>query len=429
MGTRFIIGGLVCFASCASTMAVAQSVSTSTSINDQFNRDRTVAVSQRRQPGYEPIPISAGSFNIYPQLNVSTYAVDNLYATSSNTEGDVALMVVPSITAQSTWSEHSLAVTASGRARFWADNSSENSVAANLNVVSGYDINSKLSWVNQGSYRHEVQNRTDVGALRTSTEPVTYDVFYFNSQLIYSFGRVRISGSAGAQKLAYSDVVTDPDVGAQPLIPDRSLLIYELRGEYAVSPDLALLVQGRLTDANFDDSLSAFGDRDSQRRELLAGVSFEFTDFLRGEAAVGYIDLNYDNPTFPGFDGIGGRAKLEYFPNQLTSIAFRASRTVEDSGSTISPSFVRTGIGMTVDHELYRNVIVTGGADYSENNFSDVDRSEDRKSAFLGADYSINRSLSLFGRVNYFDISRNFGLISNDAKILSANVGVSISSW
>jgi hypothetical protein len=166
------------------------------------------------------------------------------------------------------------------------------------------------------------------------------------------------------------------------------------------------LVTGTLGKIDYDlppDAITP--DRSTRRAELLAGLSFEFTDLLRGELAIGYIDQDFRSRNVGGFSGLGGRAELEYYPTRLTSIRLDASRTIQDAGNPLAPSYRRTRFGVRVDHELFRQVLLAAAADYESARFQLPMRTERRPHAAFSGQYLVNRHVTLFARYDHLRVT------------------------
>src|SRR5690606_24629881 len=99
----------------------------------------------------------------------------------------------------------------------------------------------------------------------------------------------------------------------------------------------------------------------SEGRTLLAGVSVNFTDLMRGEINVGQFEREYDAGN--SVEGLAVAANLEWYPTGLTTVTVTGRRNSEDViGATESQPFTETEFGARVDHELLRNLILTAGA-------------------------------------------------------------------
>lgn len=78
--------------------------------------------------------------------------------------------------------------------------------------------------------------------------------------------------------------------------------------------------------------------------------------------------------------GLSVNGSLEYYFTQLTTL----------SGSS---GAMTTRMGVGVDHELLRNVILRGDLNYTQADYRGIERTDDIVSASFGAIYKLNRNL------------------------------------
>ena len=86
---------------------------------------------------------------------------------------------------------------------------------------------------------------------------------------------------------------------------------------------------------------------------------------------------------------------VEWFPTQLTTVTATGSRTIEDSAIIGSGGYLSTGVGLQIDHEFKRNVILGAALSYSEDDYEGIDRNDNRFSGTLSATYLVNRRLGV----------------------------------
>ncbi len=67
----------------------------------------------------------------------------------------------------------------------------------------------------------------------------------------------------------------------------------------------------------------------------------------------------------------------------------------------MSPGYLRTNVGFVVDHELLRNVLITGRAGYQNDDYERIDRDDNRFDAGIGARYSLNRNFYFGGSYTF----------------------------
>src|SRR5690606_25852974 len=118
---------------------------------------------------------------------------------------------------------------------------------------------------------------------------------------------------------------------------------------------IGLVFQASADERDYDNSPA----NNSEGQTYLAGVTIGFTDLMQGEFTVGQFDRDYEG--FGSTDGLAVAAELEWYITRLTTITLNARRNAEDviGGFTALP-YVEQEYGARVDHELLRNLILTG---------------------------------------------------------------------
>jgi hypothetical protein len=393
--------------------ARAQDVSASPDAGTPFDRRRTVSVSERVQPGYEERGYPLDGIMVFPRLRVIGAYEDNVRASATDRQSDVGFTLEPSVSALSDWSRHQIGLAASGSVTRFAKLDSESAETFNVRGEGRYDAGDQIRVFGYAAYRRDVERRSAPGALRDSRRPAAYNTATVGGRLTWQGTRLRLAASASTARIDYADITRLDGLVFNSRELDRKVNQGSLRADYAVTPNLAVLVTGTLGKIDYDlPPVSRTPDRSARKAELLAGLSFEFTDLLRGEVAIGYIDQDFRTASLTGFSGFGGRAELEYYPTRLTSVRFDASRTIQDAGNPLAPSYRRTRVGVRVDHELFRQVLLTAVADYESARFQLPFRTERRPHAALSGQYLVNRHLTLFARYDHLRATSRPALIS-----------------
>ncbi|CAN5416373.1 outer membrane beta-barrel protein [soil metagenome] len=397
MSTRYSVAfttlasGLLC-----STGAFAQSLNTADANVAMFTRNRNVAVQDRPRPEYDALGIRTGSALIYPKLEVSGEYNDNIYATSSGEQSDEVLHVRPEIFAETTWSVNYLSAYVRGSLNRYRDNNTENTNEFAGGVTGRLDV-TRLSSVAAGAdYNSTFEPRTSSSSPSTAVEPIKYKTAQAYISGTYTSGRFRLSSRADVRNLDYEDGRTGAGAVIDQDNRDRTTTSLTGRIDYAISPDTAVFFQATGNKRDYDIASTALvPNRDSTGSEFLAGASFEAGHLARGEVSVGYIQQDFDEPTYQNASGLGARVQLEWFPSELTTVTGSVSRVIEDAVVPGVGAYLTTNTGLTVDHELLRNVILTGRLIYARDEYDDIDREDTRFGATLGGTYLLNRNVGV----------------------------------
>lgn len=129
-------------------------------------------------------------------------------------------------------------------------------------------------------------------------------------------------------------------------------------------------------------------DRNNNAYELIADLY------------VGYLEQDYRVALLGVASGIDAGANVVWNPTTLTSVSLKGERTVQDAeaavvGFTNAPGYLDSTVGVSLDHELLRNVLLNGNASYANDDFQGINRSDNDYLAGMGSKYLLNRNLYL----------------------------------
>ncbi|MDO8408739.1 MAG: outer membrane beta-barrel protein [Phenylobacterium sp.] len=383
-----------------------------------FARDRNISVRQRPHEGYEALGLRLGTFMAYPKVSVTAEHNDNIYGVATNETDDLIWRVQPEISLNSGWSRHALQARARASINRYQDNGSEDTDDYTVGASGRLDVSRATQIAAGADWSRMTEPRTSSSTPQASTAPIQYDLASANVGLSHEFNRLRVSGRYDIREYDYEDGRTAAGTPIEQDDRDRKVHAVTARADYAVSPATALFVEVSRNWREYDLTPPAVAlTRDSEGTQALVGANFELGALVRGEVGVGYITQEYDDPRFDELEGLGARAQVEWFPTQLTTVSLTGSRTVEDSGIPGSSGYLSTNVGAQVDHELMRNIILTGQASYGQDEYEGVDRDDDRLNLGVSGTYLLNRYAGLTVAYSYFDQSSGGADGGNDFKV------------
>lgn len=371
---------------------------------DIFVRNRAVAVRDRPQPAYDPLGIRAGGFTAFPRLQSSVIHDGNIFAAEDDPQPATTLRLTPEVVVRSNWSRHALETHARAEMDRNLDFDSENTTdwslggAGRLDIVRGVDITLAAD------YAHDHEARMAAGAGPAARRPITFDLAFTSLAATRTRGRLRLRADAAVLRYDYRDGLNDAGAVIEQDVRDRTVARLTGRADYALSPATALFFQVARDDRDYR-KVAGSPERSSSGHEALAGVNFELGALIRGEVAAGYIRQDFQDAAYGDLDGVGGRARLSWFPTQLTTLTATAARSVEDTGVIGSAGALRTDLSISVDHELLRNLILTAETAWSEDDYDGLDRTDIRFAASFSAIYRLDRRYGLTTGLTYLDQS------------------------
>ncbi len=409
--------------SSAQAQVIAGQSATGPNVGVMFKRDRNVSVRNRPRPGYEALGIEAGSFFVLPKVTATGVYDDNIYATPTAKQDDLIGTLIASLSAGSTWSRHSVGAYATIERDQYKDHPGESRTQYIIGGNGELDIQSDFALTGGARYARTSESRTASGAPTTVRTPVQYGQTTLNFAGAKAFNRLRLTATYEMDQYNYDDTV---DFLGNPVLQsyrNRTTHQWSARADYAVSPDTALFVQYSGDNRDYQlrppNPLAPF-DRNSSGYELSGGADFELASLLRGQVRAGYLHHSFAEPTLADVTGLGARVDVEWFPSDLTTVAIYGGREVRDTGLSNSPTSLTTTAGLQIDHELLRNVILTGKYDYTHNDFQGIDRTDDRHGVSGGVVYLMNRRLGL---------NLLYTLLKQDSSGLNAGQIYTVNRW
>ena len=363
----------------------------------------SVEVQKRARPEYDAHGLRVGSFLFYPSLTAGVGYADNVYNAPAAT-GDYFYTLAPEARLESSWSRHWLQLSAGSKSYWYGQQSNDNRTdwhvngATRLDLARGSEIKANASY----ELLHEPFGAELAGGLAPGkpAAPTEYSRSGFGVEVAQAINRVKLSAGIDLNKFDYRDsAVVQPAL--PPALPplnndDRDRTVTEFFGKAAfeVGGDTAVFLRARVDQHKYvqrlDDDLFR---RDSNGRSVDGGLEFQLTHVLSGEAYVGYTNRNYADVRFPDTNQFGFGAGLKWFPSMLTTVSVDGGRSIEDTSIFQAASYVLTRGQVSVDHELLRNLILSGRLGFGTSDYVGITRNDDSFDASLGGRYLFDNNL------------------------------------
>jgi hypothetical protein len=391
----WILGGIALMAA-APALAQAPVPDAQSAAQGMFARDRNVSVSQRPHPGYDAVPVPLGGFLVLPHLDAGVEYNDNIYAVDTGQKSDTIWTVNPQVDLQSNWNRHYLGAFVRSATREYSRSSAESTTDYQVGGQGRLDVGSFGALSAGGDTGELTEPRTSPSTSHGATHPVRYQQSDGFFSAVQQLNRVRLTGRVDIANFDYHNGV-DPQ-GHSVLEDDRDHTdyVYSGKAEYAISPDTALYLFGAYNDHQYRLKPPAVGfNRESHGEQVAGGANFDITKQVRGDIQIGWMRQEFSAPGFRPYSGVSALGTVEWFPSELTTVTFTGSRQVADSAAAGSAIFIASAGAAQVDHELLRNLILTGKIGYEEDAYQGVARVDHLVNGYVGARYLMNRNVGL----------------------------------
>jgi len=387
--------------------------------------ERGVTVASRQRRDYNPLGVRLGAFTLNGSADAGPGYDTNLLGTKTNKTADGFMDEAATLSLDSNWSRHGVGVSGNMDSRQYFQNNSFDWLDWDVGGYGRYDFTNVTSA--EARYRH-YRDHLDVQSIDVQTagitRPVPYNSDEFQASGQTQFGRIGLIGTGIYRTFRYQDVVIN-GVPNQVSVNDFNSTIGAIGTSYAFSQGRFANLIFRVQDVSYLNTVAR--PRDSFTWEVLGGFTYDFDGVWQGRIAVGWRERSYQDPTIKNFSGPAVEGQLTWAPTLLTTIRFNVAKTIEESIRANAVSYNRTLGGIGLDHELRRNIILSGDirADYRE--YQSPNQTSLDGLFTLGARYLLNRSMSVFGTYTY---ARRFeatnGLLEYNRNVFQVRLRVAL---
>ena len=376
--------------------------------------DPNVTVRRRPRPEYDPLGIRVGSFLVLPEISLKESYTDNAALDENDEQTDFVTQIQPSVQINSDWSRHALGLELGSDIAIHADQSDEDYEDFFALGNGRLDVSRQTSVTGTAELRQAHEGRDDP---EDADNQKLTDFYRWGAGLAlnHQFNRIGVTVGGKAERNDFNDAADD----------DRDATIYDflVRTSYDLSPRLDLFVEGRYNVEDRDENVDDAGiKRDTDGYEARFGASVDVTSVLFGEAFVGYRVQQFDDNDFDDETGLSFGLDMNWNPTLLTTVGFSGQRDFRPTNQAGAASNFRTQFGVTVDHELLRNMIIGAEATYLNDNFRGDDREDDTYLLGLNLTYWLNRNLSIGGGYDYS--KRNSNQAGQDFEANTVSIGL-----
>lgn len=353
--------------------------------------DPNVPVTARPRPDYDPLGIRAGGFLIYPSMTVASSYDSNIFATKNDTTDDFIFSFLPGIQIRSNFPRHSINFAVAGDIGRYVSETRENYEDVGTTLGGRLDITRTSRLTAQAGFAKDHERRDDpedpgADATRNPVEFYSYtgslgyqqEFNRFNFGLLGTFDRQDYSPNQESDR-------------------DRNLYGGRLRTGYFISPRINAFLQGGYRREQRDASNQSM--RDNNVYSAGVGTEIDFTGLLFGEFNVGWSLQDFDDSQFDSENGLDYGVNLTWNPTQLTTARLEGGGGFVPSD--VGSSNLESRIGLRVDHELLRNLLIGGQVAYTRNDFQDTNRTDNRFDLGPNLTYLVNRHFSLGAGYNF----------------------------
>ena len=361
------------------------------------------SVDARARPDYEPNGIVFGpqaSFLVFPGLDATTVATDNLFRSPGNEVSDQIFLLNPQIAVRSDWDSHALNLSADATNATHVDNSDEDWLDYKVGADGRLDVLDSGRVKGETSFRqeHEARGSPDI---TPQAEPTEFRVLRGAVSGDYTVDVILLQLKIEAEDFEFEN--TSGCLQADQNLcnnGDRNRLQYLIRerSSYELVPGSAAFVEASYNVRDYDQAVDDNGfARSSDGYEVLLGGTLDISGVTFIEASAGFRSQEFDDPspalggaTLGTVDGFSFRGRVIWNPSDLLTTSLFVRRLVKETTVDNASAAFASMAGLEADYEVLDNVILSGKTTYQLDDFEGIDRQDTLLSLKLGGRYLIN---------------------------------------
>lgn len=363
----------------------------------EADEDSTEA-SSTKKPGYY-----TESFHILPEVQLTGYYDDNIYATDQQQVSDYVAILSPMLKIKSLWKRHSLKLDAGANLGRYDDNAGEDYNDAWAEVDGTYDVGDKTSLFGGAGYSKKHEPRDSKESARLVTEPTTYNVTDLRLGLRQGLGDLTLRVAGTYQALDYDNVglVYNDD-------RDRTVTGLGARVSKLIDKRLSVYVQGFLNKRDYDEAYDQLGyDRDSQGYTASVGFTKGFARNGRINAYLGWLAQEYDDPRFHNVSEPNFAASLRWYPAESYKLTASVDRTLSETTEEGSSGYLYTKLDLQLDKRMFNNIVGYLSYGYGLAEYQDIGREDVMHSFGLGVNYYMTQQVLISGGISHLSNDSN----------------------
>lgn len=371
------------------------------------SKDDAEATEERQGSEYARQGIRMSSFVFSPKLDVDNQYDTNIYKQDKNLNpvDSYVAHFRPGLNVRSDWNRHALNLMFDSDITQYATQGEQNNYQDMFTRLGGRLDVLRDSYLDAGfNYNsvHEDRGSPDQIAGRA---PTFYDTKAIDAFYIHKLNRVSVKGGLDAIRYDYQDVSTSLNTVLAMSTRNHWEYVPSIRLGYEIQPEYEAYVKFAYKKADYDALVSSSGagtayNRSSAGFNALGGLAFELTSLVTGDMSVGYLQRSYDDPRLSSISGINGFVNLKWRPTLLTTLTGKLAHDINETTQAGVAGVLATGISLGAEHELMRNVILSAGGNFANNDYQGfvaprlVNRNDKVYGGNVAAKYLLNRNLS-----------------------------------
>lgn len=382
-----------------------------------------VTVASRRRPDYDYLGVHLGSYTLQPEISESAGFDDNVTGTR-RARGSAFIENQANIFVTSDVSRYNVTARLTLDDTRYIEQPRQSTTNWTGLLAGAYEIGRDTATL---AYSHANLNQTprDLNvplldqaiAYRIDTVRLGYRAVFnrlsLRPELVvsnYSFDNGTVAGQPYVQTYRNRVVAAPGVVAAYELAPRRNLVV--------VVNDLI---------ASYTNRLAGLVNRDFNDISVLGGIDYDTGGLFRFRLLAGYETRTFNSAAIKTIQAPIAEASVIYTPTGLTTLTGTVARRIQDSADETTVGFTETSAKLVVDHEYLRNVLLTGRAQVTLDEYNGGGN-QMLYSVGAGATWLLNRNMRLAATYDFTSLQSSSSLQTGSGSAARLPNGLAFSS-
>lgn len=358
----------------------------------------------QKKPGFY-----TDSFRILPEVQLTAYHDDNVYASQTDTVSDNVAILTPRVTLKSLWDRHQLGFDTGANIGRYQDNGSEDYEDYWLKADGKYEISSSTGLFAGVGHERKHEGRAEKESVQSADAPTLYTVDGVQAGIRHQLADYAIRFGLTYEQLDFDnvgDLINDDR--------DRSVSGLGLRVSKPITELTKWFAQGLMNQRKYDDAQDSAGyNRDSSGYTLAIGASHRLAQGGKVEAFVGLLSQEYEDPAFDRVNDVDFGLNLLWYPMQNLKLTAQVQRQLKETTELGASGYLSTGAELQLEKKLSSKLVGYASYGYNLAEYQQSQREDVANSLGLGLKYFMNNRLLL---------TLGYSLYSNDSNDQSTSL-------
>ena len=394
-------------------LAVAVCCGNGTAMAQDF--DPSTSIVSRTPPGFSKPPIMVGSFELRPRIEAEVVAIDNVLLSPDGGTSDVTVTVRPSIAVRDRRTDREISLDASVGVVKYLDNTLGGRFQARSRAQARFGLGTPTRPRLELRFQQNDYQGTEFADLLESTVPLRLTSYGATAGIQRDLGEFTLDLDGRYDRSEYRREPSAAPTSIESLFQAIDVMSGRAAVEYSLNPGERAYLQAEINERNYVTDSGVAGvpvdlaaDRSSHGFSISAGYERRITEVLLADVRIGFLRQDFVSPALDSVSTFSFEGNLYYSPSELTRIRLFASRRLDENITPAFSGLLRTDVGIGVEHELLRNLLLDFQGRYSRispntapgqaNVVSDIDEIR----ATTSARYLISESFQARFRTEYF---------------------------